>query len=174
MIDGYLVSAIVTPILVVGLLVLLWLGWRAKHRQQAGLGVVPAAEAVTGTCRLELGDVHYVSTTFAERPLERVVAEPLGFRGRCLVRVHDDGLVVTIQGSRPFAVPARSIRAIDVATTTIDRVVEPGGLTVVAWTLGDAELRTQFRVVDQRDRDRLQRALHELLPEYHPLTEESR
>lgn len=121
------------------------LSWRLRGRRQRGY-VLPAAPAEPGTVLAE-ADGLYLATTFADRPLDRVVAAGLGFRARCRVAVTERGLLVDRDGVAPLLLAATGAGT---ATWTIDRAVEREGLLVVGWSLptatGDAEdVESSFR-----------------------------
>lgn len=133
---------------------LLWLGWRAKRRAQAEVPApLPLDEAAFGAPEMAWDDVHYVATTPFDAPLERIIVHGLAFRGRCRLELGAPGLAVRLAGREPFLIPRSSIAAIERGTATIDRVVEPGGLSVVRWSLAEHTgarrlVDTSFRIVD--------------------------
>jgi hypothetical protein len=116
------------------LLLLMYLGWRARQRRQAS---VPAPREVPA----ELGktlfatSLFYVATTVAGEPLNRIAVQGLGFRARASVIVATNGIVLEIPAQRAIFIPVAEIRGVDRATWTIDRVVEQDGLVLLAWLL---------------------------------------
>ena len=138
--DKTLAAELVIAVLVV-LLVLMVLSWNLrKRRQKAFPSLEPAPDGIEPT----LFEGLYLSTTPTGDPLNRVAVRGLGFRERGSVGVAAEGLVIL--GDK--FIPAASIRSIGRASWTIDRGVEPEGLSVVSWTLGDAELDSYFRLAD--------------------------
>lgn len=145
----------ITPtIVIVGLIVLalagMLLGWRALVRKNAGLiapDLVP--ENVGDVIAVDNG--LYVATTRAEQPLERVAAHGLGFRSRSTVTVTNTGITVARTGSSPFFIGSGSVIAVRRATWAIDKAVEPGGLVVITWRLGETELDSYFRMDGDQD-----------------------
>lgn len=127
------------------LLLLMFLGWRARRKRQAD---IPAPQAAPD----DLGPVHgtfegqYVATTKADDPLDRIVVGPLGFRAHAFVIVADAGIVVQIPGKADPFIPSHEARGIRDATWTIDRVVEQQGLQAVTWNLGDTTVDSYFRM----------------------------
>ncbi|MSZ19192.1 MAG: hypothetical protein F2609_00015 [Actinobacteria bacterium] len=104
----------------------------------------------------------YVATTFADRPLERVIAHGLAHRGFALVGVSDEGVSVSRTGESSFLIPTQSLLHLGKTTAVIDRVVEQDGLTSIRWKLGTAEVETHFRFISSSGRDAFVYALKTL------------
>ena len=142
-------SDLTVPLIVVGaLIVLAWLGmvlgWRARGRRQAAFGTpAPVPGDLAAPTLSE--SVAYVATTLAEKPLERVVARGLGIRGKAMVEVFPQGIVLAIQGTDPVFLAADRIVSAGVGTFAIDRVVERDGLAVITWRLGETLVDTYLR-----------------------------
>jgi len=139
-VDRPLLMGLVLLLLIVLLALMFW-GWRKRQRSQSG---VVGPEAVPA----DIGDVHgsfdglYVATTVAGEPLNRITVRGLGFRSRASVTVAADGIVVALRGEPEAWISTTNLREVTRATWTIDRVVEDGGLVLIAWTLGDGETAT--------------------------------
>ena len=131
------------------LLLLMFLGWRARRKRQAGIPKPPIAPADLGTVHGTF-DGQYVATTRAEDPLDRIVVAPLGFRAHARVVVADAGVVVQIPGKADPFIPAASARDLRDATWTIDRVVERDGMQVIGWNLGETVVDSYFRMDEPR------------------------
>ena len=128
--------AIVIALLVLALLGMAW-GWRRRSRRQRGL-VVPPVPADLGPAELTVSGL-LVATTFAGRPLDRVVADGLGFRAPATLAVTPGGVLVDRAGGAPFLVPADGLPASGTASWALDRGVERDGLTVLPWALTGAD-----------------------------------
>jgi hypothetical protein len=142
------------------------LSWRARRRRHASLGVPDAVPADPGATLFST-ETLYVATTLAGEPLNRVAVRGLGFRARATVTVTATGVIFGIAGTPEVFVPSGSLRAVERATFTIDRVVESGGLLVVAWTLrgaGSTDVDSFFRVTDPAHLTPLIDAITGLLP----------
>jgi hypothetical protein len=109
-------------------------GWTARKRRQRTIPATAPMPADVGALHAEF-DGFYVSTTLDGQPLNRVAVRGLGFRSRATIAVTDTGVVLALPGNNVF-VPRETIREVTRANYTIDRVVEPGGLVLLAWTLG--------------------------------------
>ncbi|MFZ7088642.1 hypothetical protein [Curtobacterium sp. RRHDQ10] len=117
--------------------------WRTRGRTQAAAAPPVPVPSDVGPERGSW-DGFYVATTRADEPLQRIVAGPWGFRGRGGVAVHDRGVVMTLAGAPDRFVAWRDLRGADRATSTIDRVVEPGGLVRLRWTATGADGATDL------------------------------
>ncbi|PPF64437.1 hypothetical protein C5E11_03285 [Clavibacter michiganensis] len=159
---------------VIGLLILMVLGWRARGRRQSALStaVVPTDELL-GELRVAVTGL-YVSTTTAGAPLDRVTLPGLGFRGRAAVSVFDAGVVIAVTGEPQIFVATDRIRSVGTSTWTIDRVVEEGGLVRLDWTLESAsampsaDVESFFRIENPQQSSRLIEAITALTPSNGP------
>jgi len=109
-------------------------GWTTRRRRQRDIPAPEKVPADIGTLHAEF-EGFYVSTTVDGQPLNRVAVRGLGFRARATIAVADRGVVLALPGNNVF-IPREAIRDVTRAQYTIDRVVEPGGLVLLAWTLG--------------------------------------
>jgi hypothetical protein len=124
--------AIVLALLVLALLGMAW-SWRRRGRAQRALAL-PAVPADLRSTGVEVEGL-LAATTFADRPLDRVHVDGLGFRARATLRVTDRGVLVERAGGAPFLATGRA----GTASWTLDKGVERDGLTVLAWSLVDAD-----------------------------------
>jgi hypothetical protein len=124
-------------------------GWNARRRRQSD---IPAPRPLPG----DIGELHgefdgfYVSTTPDGQPLNRIAVRGLGFRSRATIAVADAGVVLALPGNNVF-IPREDMREVTLANYTIDRVVEPNGLVLLAWALGDTKLDTYLRVEETQE-----------------------
>src|SRR5690606_17557453 len=97
-------------------------------------------------------------------PLERLAIKPLAYRARGELTVTDRGAALSLDGSPTVFLASSALVAVDRATVTIDRVVEPGGLVRVAWrTQDDTEVDSYLRVTTG-DAQNLISELQRLIP----------
>jgi hypothetical protein len=137
---------IMLAVMVLALSLAAW-GWSNKKKRYRALESSLTWSAPTSTPVFSV-DALYVATTEADQPLKRVAVSPLSYRSRALLDVHPEGLVVTMRGSAPFLIPTDAGLEVGKATWTIDRVVEPDGLVMVRWILGEQQVDSYFRIVD--------------------------
>jgi uncharacterized SAM-binding protein YcdF (DUF218 family) len=142
-VDRYFLLGLVLAFLAL-MLCLAAFGWYLRRRKQRDIpSTIEAPTALTDS-REFVG--FYVSTTSATDPLDRIAVRGLGFRSRTTVIVAAEGIVIPIKGQADVFIPRGDLRKSGRATWTIDRGVEPDGLVVVDWTLGERELASYFRV----------------------------
>lgn len=123
----------------------MYFGWRGRTKRQKTLALPLPVPPSTGT-ELFVGEALYVATTIANDPLNRVTVKGLGFRARATVTVTVSGVILSLNGERESFIPLADLLAVERATWTIDRVVEAGGLVLLAWSLGGAPVDTYLRV----------------------------
>jgi hypothetical protein len=120
------------------------LGWMTRRRRQRSIPAPAPMPAEVGALVGEF-EGFYVSTTLDGQPLNRVAVRGLGFRSRATIAVVETGVVLDLPGHTVF-VPRTDIREVTRSNYTIDRVVEPGGLVLLAWTLGGTAVDSYLRV----------------------------
>lgn len=121
---------------------------RAKRQQQ--LGSLPLTDQLSGVVSAHASGF-YVSTVYAEKPLDRIVSHGLMHRGKAEVRLRENGIEVQRLGETSFAILTSSITDVSRASATIDRGVEQSGLLAVSWMLGNTEVTTNFRLEAAED-----------------------
>lgn len=140
---------VVPTLIIVGIILLaivgMYLGWRALVRKSAAFEA-PAPVPDTVGEQLAVAGGLYVATTLAGKPLERVAAHGLGFRARATVMVSRAGITVELTGRAEFFIARAALLEIATATWAIDKAVEPEGLVVVTWKLGDTQVDSYFRI----------------------------
>lgn len=159
--DRTLSTTIVIALIVLALAGMI-LGWRARKKRQSFL---PRPLAVPDDVGAELFSQKalYVATTIARDPLNRVTVKGLGFRAKGAVIVTQGGVILSLDGSDDVFIPKSDLRDVERATWTIDRVVESGGLVLVAWNLGETAVDSYLRVSEPADPDALIDALATLI-----------
>ena len=135
------------------------IGWLTRRRRQRAIPSPVQMPVDIGALRGEF-EGFYVSTTLDGQPLNRVAVRGLGFRSRATIAVADEGVVLALPGNNVF-IPRADIREVARSNYTIDRVVEPGGLVLLAWRLGDVNVDSYLRVEKTED---LVAAIETLLP----------
>jgi hypothetical protein len=105
----------------------------------------------------------YVTTTFAERALDRISAHGLGFSGKALVLVNEDGVQVSRKGEKSFLIKKASLVGLSRSSAVIDKAVEKDGLLSLRWRLGDSEVESHFRFASSEERESVAREVSSLL-----------
>jgi hypothetical protein len=127
-------------------------GWWNRHKRYEPLARAMNWSVPAGEARYRAEGL-YVATTEATKPLQRVAVKPLAYRSKVVVEVYPEGLVLRIRGSNPILIPVGAGISAGRATWTIDRVVEPDGLVMVGWKLGEHDVESYFRLVDSDSED---------------------
>jgi hypothetical protein len=124
-------------------------GWRHRAERQSGLPALPSPpQPSTVNLAAELVGV-YVGTTYAASWQDRVAAQGLGIRSNAMARLTGAGVVIDRQGAEAIFIPSESIIDVRLAPGLAGKVVGAGGLLVLRWRLGEAELDTGLRADDK-------------------------
>lgn len=166
--DVWLPITLGTLAVILVLVGLFALGWRARRRAQADLpapAAVPAALYEQEPAASASG--MHVGTVRGEHRLDRVAVHQLGLRSHAVLEVHDAGehrgLLVLRPDVANLYIPAADLLEAGLSAGIAGKFVEPGGLVAWGWRLGDAELTSAFRPDRAEDRDRLLAALQTLI-----------
>ena len=151
-------------LLAVGLV--LW-GWRRRRRSQSHV----AAPQLMPESLYELepraaSEGMYVATVFGRDRLDRVAAHRLGVRSHARLEVHTAGEHPGVAILRPrvenLFIPAEDVTDAGAGSGMVGKFVEPDGLLLVSWRLGEDEVTTGFRPRDPADRARVLESLRAL------------
>ncbi|MCW2539021.1 MAG: hypothetical protein JWN95_746 [Frankiales bacterium] len=125
------------------------LGWRRRAATQSGLP--PLAELPGSIGDPLVPDLAglYVGTTFATQWQNRVVVHGLGLRSEAVFRLFGDGVLIDRTGSEPIYIPNDELIDARLEPALAGKVVGPGGLLVLRWQHGAAELDTGVRADDR-------------------------
>lgn len=158
-----LVPTLIISAVILGVFVLMLLGWRARKRRQADVARPVPAPASLAPASLVI-DGWYVATTVADEPLERIAVHGLGFRARVTASVHPEGLVLAVRGQAPILIEPSAVRGAGRATWAIDRVVERDGLVLIGWMLGASPVDSYVRLPEPAEAAALVTAVQSFVP----------
>ncbi len=127
----------------------MWAGWRHRARRQAGLPPLPEPPPDLDEPLLPPLSGLYVGTTSAASWQDRIVAHGLGVRADATIALYGDGLLIDRVVEAPIFIPSWSVVEARLAPALAGKVVGAGGLLVVRWRHGDAELDTGVRADDK-------------------------
>ncbi|WP_375475300.1 transporter [uncultured Jatrophihabitans sp.] len=123
-------------------------GWRNRLGRQADLPALPDVPAELGPAAVEAGGV-YVGSTYASSWQDRVIVGGLGVRAAAALSVRPAGLLFDRDGAEPIFVPVSAWVQARLAPGLAGKVMGEGGLFVLRWRLGDAEVDSAFRADDK-------------------------
>jgi hypothetical protein len=146
------VTVLVFAGIALALIALMLCGWRRRARRDAGIAA-PLGPA-RGESRGVFGGL-YVATTRHDAPLDRLAVRHLAYRSRVQVTVTAAGVALDMPGQPTVFLDATRIAGVGRATWTIDRVVEPGGLVLLAWTADDGTICDTYLRLQDGDPDAL-------------------
>jgi hypothetical protein len=125
------------------------LNWRHRTSRRAHLPALSAVPLDPGVALLRASG-HYEGTSFASGKQHQVVHAGLGKRATADATLHESGLVLHRQGAAAtiFIPSGEWVAARLDSALGGGKAMGEGGLLVVRWRLGDAELDTGFRADD--------------------------
>jgi hypothetical protein len=160
----YEIQAVLIALLcVVAVATLIALAFRRRLRQTSHLEAANQVPAEMGIPFLGV-EGEYISTTFVDRPLERVEDAGLSFKSIGAIDVHPQGLVLVRAHDSDIFVPSHDIVSVDRDNGIIGKFVEKKGLVTVTWLLGDQLVTSGFRARYAADTQRLIDASREFYP----------
>ena len=139
----------VTLVVLAGIYLLMWRGWKKRQARQADLPDLPAVpeevRAAAGAAEggAETGiDCIYVSTTSAGDWLDRIAVHQLGNRSQADVRVSPVGIWIAREpfGAADIFIPAEAVRDVRLTTGMAGKYRRDEAIVVVTWKLGDRML----------------------------------
>ena len=87
----------------------------------------------------------YVSTTYAGRWQDRIVAHGLGRRAAATLRLSADGVLIDRADDEPLFIPTDALTAVGTAPGIAGKVMAMAdGILLLTWTLDDTALDTGF------------------------------
>jgi hypothetical protein len=143
------------------MLVGMWWGWRNRARRQAGLPALPPVPDAPGDELAPRLDGVYVGSTFASSWQDRVVHGGLGVQANATATLHPSGVLIEREGATAVFLPREAITGARLAPGLAGRVVGEGGLLVIGWRLGDAELDTGLRADEKSSYPQWVRTINE-------------
>jgi len=105
----------------------------------------------------------YVATTYAGRPLDRVLAHGLAHRGKAQVEVSGAGVSIYRTGEKCFLIPAGHLLGFEQTSAVIDKAVEKDGLVSIHWKLGTTAVETHLRFIGAPARSNVLSKLKEMV-----------
>ena len=123
-------------------------GWRNRMARQSVLPPLPARPADLGAEVLR-ADGLYVGTTYSSSWQDRVIHAGLGERAAATAALSAAGLMLDRDGAPAIFVPRTAFVEARLAAGLAGKVMGEGGLLVLRWRIGEAELDTAFRADDK-------------------------
>ena len=160
--------ALVAIVIVAGLAVLAFLGWKSRAARQSKLFTSPAQNLEPSRWLFGPVSARYVATTMTADPLERITAHGLGMRGSCEVNFYENGMIINRKGETSIALERSALRGVELANVAIDRVVETDGLISVEWSREGHNLSSYLRVTSNADKAHLVEQTNLLLSKGQP------
>ena len=134
------VGTLVMLLIITGVYLLMWRGWKKRQARQADVPELPEApdgafDDVTGV------EAVYVSTTSEGDWLDRIAVHTLGERSEAEVCVAPAGVLIRRSAADVF-IPAAAVRGVRRTTGMAGKYLREEGIVVITWQHGDRTLDT--------------------------------
>lgn len=148
------IGTLVMLLVIVGIYLLMWRGWKNRQARQANVPPLPEAPesvlAGAGAGREQSGsgrgiEATYVSTTSEGDWLDRIAVHRLGERGAAEVHVAPAGVLIKRAGTTDVFIPAAAVRGIRRTTGLAGKYLREEGIVVITWQHGDRTLDTGLK-----------------------------
>ena len=134
-----IIWTVVTLVVLAGIYLLMWRGWKKRQARQGDL--LPLTEIPADVSWGEGFETVYVSTTSEGDWLDRIAAHGLGARSNAQVHVAPAGVLIDREPAKVF-IPADAIRGVRLASGMAGKYLRDEGLVVITWQHGDRTLDT--------------------------------
>ena len=126
-------------------------GWRERaHRQAELIGTLPPMPRQIGPAAITTPGA-YVGCTMAPAWSQRITANDLGYRGKAVLTLHPEGILVQRVRAQPIWIPRESISGIRTEHGIAGKATARDGILAIRWRLpSDVKIDTGFRA-DNRD-----------------------
>lgn len=134
-------SAVLLFFVGLGLLGLMWFGWRKRARRtQELVSPLPAvpADGLGEQLFETLGGI-YVSSTVHGDWLERIAAQDLGFRSAANLGVYSGGVLIERSGAKDIFIPTDHLIGASEAPGIAGKVMGPSALVLIQWRIASQE-----------------------------------
>lgn len=138
----------------------MWFSWRVRQ-QKGAAAPMPTVDVGPTTAS---GRGLYVATTRRDNALERLAIKNLTYRAQGMLSVNASGISFVLNGEGITTLPRQLLTAVRSSNVTIDKAVEPQGLTVIDWQHPDfGAVSSFFRINSLVERPQVETALHALI-----------
>ncbi len=137
-----------------------WLGKAKKfsHIPAPDTAVPVGSVSVTGAF-----DARFAGSTVSGQWLNRITVHALGTPRGVIASVHSDGIFIEDDGDFSLWLPKSDLTAVRAGRGIAGDVVEPEGMVILTWTLGDQSVDTGLRVNRNSDHEEFLKAASEVV-----------
>jgi len=138
-------------------------GWLGKAKQFDDLPVPMKAPATLSVPITENFEARFAGSTISGKWLQRITVHDLGTPRSVVASVHNSGILVTDEADFRLWISRDSISHIRTGRGIAGDVVEPDGMTIITWTLGDQLIDSGIRIARHGDHEIFLKAAIELV-----------
>lgn len=137
--------------------------WLGKAKQFAHLPAPHTIVPVNSFAVTQDFAARFAGSTVSGEWLNRVTVHALGTPRAVVASVHSDGIFIKDDGEFTLWLPKADLTAVRVGRGIAGDVVEPDGMIVLTWNLGEQSLDTGLRVNRNSDHEEFLKAARELV-----------
>lgn len=137
-----------------------WLGKAKKFAHLPTPNVVPPSDSVALTQGFS---ARFAGSTVAGQWLNRITVHALGTPRGVVASVHSDGIFIKDADDFSLWLPKTDLTNVRLARGLAGDVVEPEGMVILTWNLGDQSIDTGLRVNRNLDHKEFYKAARELV-----------
>jgi len=137
-----------------------WLGKAKKFAHLPKPQTLPPANSASVTTPFE---ARFAGSTVSGQWLNRITVYALGTPRGVLASVHSDGIFIKDDGDFSLWIPKADLTGVHAGRGIAGDVVEPEGMVILTWNLGEQSVDTGVRVNRNNDHEEFFKAAHELV-----------
>ena len=127
-----------------------WLGKAKKFAQLPAPATAIPHGSIAVTDNFE---ARFAGSTVSGQWLNRITVHALGTPRSVVASVHQDGIVITDEGDFTLWIAREDISNIRTGRGIAGDVVEPDGMTIITWTLGEQLIDSGVRIARHSDHE---------------------
>jgi hypothetical protein len=137
--------------------------WLGKAKKFAHLPEPQASAPANSVAVTQAFEARFAGSTVSGQWLNRITVHALGTPRGVVASVHSDGILIKDDGDFSLWLPKSDLTEVRAGRGIAGDVVEPEGMVILTWTLGDQSVDTGLRVNRNSDHEEFLKAASDLV-----------